>query len=239
MLNQVAAVQTYRWSVRSFLPMVSYGEVLVHRKDFPADTPGPQFDEYVQRLSQADFNNGWEHYRKKAGIKTHVIAVLIIILPKIGPLSDLAIRGPQPSTEARYIESVNRSVDWYEQLLGALAKKPKAPPRATMNLDNRDLDTGAIARPGTYRLMDETYAKLLGRIVFVRKPIPATLKRDIQAYYSDPNAPISTKRHKRAWRKVQQQLTILESMPVVPDSDPPPEITQGAPSSTQATPSSS
>jgi hypothetical protein len=239
MVNQVAAVQTYRWSVRSFLPMVSYGEVLVHRKDFPADTPGPQFDEYVQRLSQADFNNGWEHYRKKAGIKTHVIAVLIIILPKIGPLSDLAIRGPQPSTEARYIESVNRSVDWYEQLLGALAKKPKAPPRATMNLDNRDLDTGAIARPGTYRLMDETYAKLLGRIVFVRKPIPATLKRDIQAYYSDPNAPISTKRHKRAWRKVQQQLTILESMPVVPDSDPPPEITQGAPSSTQATPSSS
>jgi hypothetical protein len=226
-VNQVAAADLYRWSVRSFLPTIAYGEVLVHRKDFPPDTPGPQFDEYVQRLSRADFNNGWEQYRKKAGIRTHVIAVLIVILPKIGPLSDLAIRGPQASTEARYVESVNRTVDWYEQLLGALAKNPTASPRTTMNLNNRDLDTGAIARPGTYRLMDETYAKLLGRIVVVREPIPTTLKRNIQAYYSDPNAPISTKKHKRAWRRVQQELTVLESMPVVPESDPPASVTKG------------
>jgi hypothetical protein len=78
--------------------------------------------------------------------------------------------------------------------------------------------------------MDKTYAQLLDKIVFVKEPIPATLKRDIQAYYSDPDAPISTKRHKRAWRRVQQQLTVLEALPVIPDRDPLPVAVTNLPS---------
>ncbi|HUY80895.1 MAG TPA: zinc dependent phospholipase C family protein [Acidobacteriaceae bacterium] len=215
MLNERLAVDTYRWSVRSLLPMVANGEVVLHQKDFPADTPGPEFTLYKERLAQADFNNGWEHYRKKPGIRTHLTAFLIRILPKIGPFADLAIRGPRPGTEARYVESVNLTVNRYEELLQRLSKHPYVAPGLTLKLENRDLDTGDKARPGSYALMDETYARLLGRIVYVRGPIPATIKNDIEAYYSDPTAPITTKRRRRAWRRVQQQLTIIESMPVV------------------------
>jgi hypothetical protein len=220
-INESAAFGTYRWSVRTFLPYLAYGEVVLHRKDFPADTSGPQFDLYVARLSQADFNNGWEQYRKKAGIRTHLIAVMIKITPKIWVLSDLAIRGPQASTEEKYVESVNRTVTRYDDLLALLTKHPTASPRLTLNLENLDLDTGAMAIPGTYRLMDNAYANLLGRIVAVKDPIPARLKQDVEDYYSNPNAPISTKKHKRAWRRVQQRLTILESMPVIPERDVP------------------
>ncbi|MFZ0661603.1 MAG: zinc dependent phospholipase C family protein [Acidobacteriaceae bacterium] len=218
-LFQRASIRTYRWSVRSFLPDIAYAEVVLHRKDFPADTPGPEFDLYVKRLSRADFNNGWEHYRKKAGFRTHAIAVIIFILPKIGQLSDLAIRGPKAATEAKYIASVNRTVARYELLLGRLAKNPSEPPREAMKIDDLDLDTGTRAIPGSYVLMDATYAKLLNQIVAVRTPIPGTIKRDIEAYYSNPDAPISTKKHKQAWRRVQQQLTVLESMPTVPNRD--------------------
>lgn len=227
-VNQRAAVATYRWSVRSFLPRIAYAEVVLHRKSFPDDTPGPEFDEYAQRLSQADFNNGWEQYRKKkAGIKTYLVAGTIVILPKVGPLKDLSIRGPKPETEEKYVESVNRTVARYEYLLNLLAKSPKASARRTLDLENRDLDTGAMATPGSYPLMDAAYSNLLGRLVAVRGPIPIGLKRDVLHYYADPNAPIRTKRHKRAWRRVQQRLTVLESMPVVPDQDAPPSLTQG------------
>lgn len=226
-LNQTAAVQTYRWAVRSFLPRIAYAEVVLHRKSFPADTPGTQFDLYQQRLAQADFNNGWEHFRKKAGFRTYLVAGIIFILPKIGPLSDLAIRGPKPQTEERYVESVNRTVTRYEQLLAALAAHPKMSPWTAMNIDNLDLDTGMEAVPGTYRLMDNTYAKLLDRIVYVRQPIPERIKHDLLAYYANPKAPIATKKNKRAWQKVQRELTVLESMPVVPDRDPPPSLVYG------------
>ena len=225
--NERAAVPTYRWSVRSFLPRIAYAEVILHRKSFPLDTSGPELDEYVSRLSQADFNNGWETYRKKAGFKTYFVAGMIVILPKIGPLSDLSIRGPKPETEQKYIESVNRTVARYEYLLDLLTKSPKASARRTLNLDNRDLDTGAMAIPGTYPLMDTAYARLLGRLVNIRGPIPIGVKEDVLHYYANPNAPITTKRHKRAWQRVQQRLTVLQSMPVVPDQDAPPSLTQG------------
>ena len=227
-VNERAAVPTYRWAVRSFLPRIAYAEVILHRKGLPADTPGPEFDEYVARLSDADFNNGWEKYRRKrAGFKTYFVAGVIVILPKIGPLSDLSIRGPKPETEQKYIESVNRTVARYEYLLDLLTKSPKASARRTLNLDNRDLDTGAMATPGSYPLMDAAYAKLLGRLVNIQGPIPIGVKQDVMHYYANPNAPITTKRHKRAWRRVQQRLTVLESMPVVPDKDAPPSLTQG------------
>lgn len=218
-LFQRASIRTYRWSVRTFLPDIAWAEVQLHRSNFPADTPGPELDLYAQRLSEADFNNGWERYRKKAGIKTHLIAGIIFILPKVGKLSDLAIRGPKAETEGKYIASVNRTVTRYELLLGRLAKNPSQPPREAMRIDDLDLDTGTRAIPGSYRLMDATYAKLLNQIVYVREPIPATIKHDIQAYYANPDAPISTKKHKRAWRRVERQLTVLESMPVVPKRD--------------------
>jgi hypothetical protein len=226
-VDERASVVTYRWSVRSFLPRIAYAEVVLHHKSFPADTPGPEFDEYAKRLSEADFNNGWEKYRKKAGFKTYFIAGVIVILPKIGPMSGLAIRGPKPETEEKYIESVNRTVARYEYLLDLLAKSPKASAHRTLNLDDRDLDTGTIATPGSYPLVDEAYAKLLDRLVNIRGPIPIGVKQDVLHYYSDPNAPITTKRHKRAWRRVQQQLTVLVSLPVVPDRDAPPSLTQG------------
>lgn len=238
-VNPRAEADTYRWSVRSFLPAIAEAEVVLHRKSFPADVHNQPFDEYMARLSKADFKPEWGPYRKKPGFGTHVLAVIIVILPKVGVLSELSIRGPKSTTETRYIESVNRSMVRYEYLLGELAQHPKASPRLTMNLENIDLDTGARAIPGTYRLMDKTYAKLLGRIVEVKNPIPATLKRNIEDYYSNPNSPISTKRHKRAWRRVQQELTVLESMAVVRDTDLPPSLTEGKPAPSQGTPASS
>jgi hypothetical protein len=218
-VDRRAAVDSYRWSVRNFIPDFAHAEVLLHRKGFPDDLPSAEFDKFQKRLADADFNYGWEKYRRKAGVRTHLVALFIIIAPKIGPLSYLAIRGPDQQTEEKYVTSVNRTLDRYEELLGELAKEPAADPRATMNLENRDLDTGYKVKPGTYALTDQTYAKLLGRLTRLGAPVPARLKQDIEDYYADPNAPIVTKKHKRAWQRVQTELAQLRMMPIVPSHE--------------------
>jgi hypothetical protein len=212
--DQRATIGSYRRSVRSFLPTFAYAEVVLHKKNFPDDLPGAEFDRFQQRLTEADFANGWEQYRKKPGIRTHLLAFVIVITPKIGPAADLAIRGPNQQTEEEYVESVNRTVDRYEELLAQLTHSPTAAPGVTMKLDNRDLDTGAKVRPGAYALTDATYAKLLGEITRLGAPVPATLKHDVLEYYADPTAPITTKKKKKAWETVQQQLSVLRTMPV-------------------------
>ena len=213
MVDRKAAIGSYRRSVRTFLPDFAYAEVLLHKNSFPADVSSEEFDRFQKRLADADFKNGWEQFRKKPGLRTHLLAFVIIIVPKIGPMSYLAIRGPNQETEQKYVTSVNRTLDRYAEVLGDLARQPNADPRVTMNLENRDLDTGYKVKPGSYPLTDQTYAKLLDKVTKQGSPVPEGLRQDIEGYYADASAPNTTKKNKKAWERVQRELAELKTMP--------------------------
>ncbi len=211
----------YSFSVRHFLPRIAYAENVLHKTGFPADVKDADFTALEADLRQADNDNGWEQYRGKAGIGTYALAGLIFVMPRIGVLSDLAIRGPNEQTEQLYVTSVNKTT---AKLRGALVNL-RTPPPATgpkplrqVDFPNLDLDTGALVRPGSYRLTDETYAKLLDRLTRDQKlKVPLGLEEDILAFYADPNAPNTTKRHKAQWVRVQENLGELKGMATVPE----------------------
>ncbi|MDW5266889.1 MULTISPECIES: zinc dependent phospholipase C family protein [Acidobacteriaceae] len=210
----------YRFAVRNFLPRIAYAEVILHRKSFPADTPGPDFDKLSKDLAQSDFENDWDQYRKKAGIGTYMLAGVIYILPRIGPLSDAAIRVPTPHTQDLYVKSLNEST---ETLRHAIANFDAI---ATF-VPNRDLDTGAAVRPGGYRLTDETYAQLLAVVTRNQsQPVPAGLKQNIANYYADPAAPICTKKNRQKWAQVQTELKLLATMPTTREPLPTPTVAE-------------
>lgn len=93
-------------------------------------------------------------------------------------------------------------------------------------LRNRDLDTGAMVKPGGYRLTDDTYAKLVHRLA--EKPgqaIPPGIKADILTYYADMNVDFATKKNAAAWKTLLADLEILKGMPT--SSEPLPVPTYG------------
>jgi hypothetical protein len=198
----------YRFAVRSFLPRIAYAEVVLHKNRMPPDITGEPFDLLKNQLAQSGTENGWDQYRKKPGIGTYSLAGLIFILPKVGVLSNLAIRGPNEQTHEKYVESLNHTIDSLRQIMGHFDKVSEA-------LPNRDLDTGAKVRPGGYRLTDDTYAELLDLITRNRSPhpVPVALQQDITEYYADPSAPIVTKNNPRKWAQVQAELKLLQAMP--------------------------
>lgn len=202
------AVRSYRTSVRSFLPRIAYAETVLHRDEFPPDVNNTEFQHFLDAIARADFQTVWNQYRRKAGVETHLIAFLIRITPKIGVLSDLAIKIPTEDTQQLYIRSVNRSVDSYGSLLKQLGERP------TISIPNRDLDTGEKSKPGAYALTDKTYAKLLHQITNDgQRHVGPGLKQDVLDFYSDPNAPIVTKKNKKAWAQVLKDLATLRAMP--------------------------
>jgi hypothetical protein len=88
-------------------------------------------------------------------------------------------------------------------------------------LPNRDLDTGSVVRPGGYPLTDATYADLLHRLTLEPdRPVPPGIKEDILAYYSHPDAPITTKKKPDLWARVQADLVTLQGMPTSTEPDP-------------------
>jgi hypothetical protein len=115
-----------------------------------------------------------------------------------------------------YVRSVNHTVDIYCARLDKLRSLPEIP----LRLPNRDLDTGEWTKPGAYALTDQTYAELLH--VITSKPdrlVPPGLQRDILNYYADPNAPITTKRNRRRWEQVQQELGVLKQIKLAKSMD--------------------
>jgi hypothetical protein len=204
------AIRSYRTSVRSFLPRFAYAETVIHRNDFPPDIANDSLQVFLDHIARADFQPVWNRYRHKPGIRTHLLAVFIVVVPKIGALSDLAIKIPTQDTQDLYVKSMNRSIEMYAGLLMQLA----AAPNLTQPIPNLDLDTGEKSRPGAYALTDKTYARLLHHITTdPQRSIASDLKQDILDFYSDSNAPIATKKHGKTWAQVVNDLGVLKKMP--------------------------
>ncbi|MGH9518075.1 MAG: hypothetical protein ACRD2D_00430, partial [Terriglobales bacterium] len=74
-----------------------------------------------------------------------------------------------------------------------------------------------------------TYARLLHQLVrHPQRPIPPGIRTDIEAYYADPNAPITTKKNPRKWAQVQADLATLASMPTSTEPQPYPTYADDA-----------
>jgi hypothetical protein len=211
------SIRIYRNAVRNFLPNIARAETILHKKSFPADTPSPDLDDLTKDLLQASTDNNWEAYRKTPGFTSHLYAGFIYILPKVGTLKMLAIKGPTEQTEDLYIKSMNRSIKSMRFVLTNFD-------RIERYLPNRDLDTGFVVKPGGYPLADRTYATLLAMITKnPDKVVPNQLKHDLIAYYADPQAPIITKKDPAKWAQVQENLKTLETMKTIGELDPLPE----------------
>jgi hypothetical protein len=195
----------YRYSVRTLLPRVAYAEVLLHRNRLPPDVSSPDLDQLNQEIATLAATDQWDIYRRHAGIGTHLLAGFIFVLPKVGALSDLSVRGPTPETEQDYVKSLVKTADTLRQLLTHATTSD--------GLANEDLDTGDEIRPGTYRLCDLTYADLLHQVT--RDPstaIPFGIKRDLLAYFAEPDKVIYLKRNPKKFAQIQADLPILKTI---------------------------
>jgi hypothetical protein len=126
-------VNGYRFAVHDFIPRIAYAVTLLHRKHEPADiTSDPDFQRLAAEIAKVKQENDWKAYRRNAGIGTYSLAGLLYILPKIGPLKLVAVKGPTPQTESDYIHSVLRSTDDLDRALRRFTPPPATRPSAAV-----------------------------------------------------------------------------------------------------------
>ena len=202
------ALRSYRWSVRSFIPAFAKALVVLHRRQFLPDTHDAEFELYAKRVNDTAYERHWQRAFKGPGIGAHLLAVVVWMVPKIGPLSDLAIKIPNTESQRWYVKSVNDTVDRYELILKGLTGDGKAPV-----LPDLDLDTGQKEFPGAYRLTDETYAELLKRITArPNRNLPPGTRENILAFYSQANAETAWEKEGHDWAPIARELEILKGM---------------------------
>jgi hypothetical protein len=212
--NEEQALNSYRRAVSQQLPKATRIAWSLKSKDIQKDTPSMTKKKFLYNLSRSSYEKEWgkEYQQPTPGEK--FLAFLLKILPKIGPLKVLQFRAPTPETEKMFEASFNSTLDHYRKLLAEVG-------RDDLVIANDNFDTGSQTGPGKYKLNDDTYARLLDKLA-KEKFVEASpeLRANILAFYSDPNAPYATKRHPKAWAKVQTDLTELKAAPPPPPGAP-------------------
>ncbi len=120
----------YRFAVRRFIPRIAYAVTLLHRRHEPAELDSPELQQLEREVAAVAQKSQWDDYRKHAGIGTYSLAGLLLILPKIGPLRLVAVKGPTSQTEGDYIRSVVRSTDELNHTLRRFTPPPSTRPTA-------------------------------------------------------------------------------------------------------------
>ena len=110
-------VGEYRFAVRSFIPRVARAVAMLHKKTEPPDPNTDEIVELRKQVAEVARENEWDKYRRKPGIGMHLLAGLIFILPKIGPLRMAAVKGPTVATETDYVHSVAVSTEALRHML--------------------------------------------------------------------------------------------------------------------------
>jgi len=204
MHNEDLAIGTFRHAISKLIPDMTRVALISRRKEIVRDTPNFNEKEFLYHLSRAQYQKEWGNGYRKPGVGSRILAFFLKIVPKVGPFKALAFKIPTTQTEDMYIRSVNKTVDDY----GALLRQQK---QAQLRLADMDFDTGRETRAGEYSLADKTYAHLLNDLAkHGFADATSQLRQNILSFYSNPNAPIATKKDSKAWRTAQEELEKLK-----------------------------
>ncbi len=203
--NEDLAIGTFRRAISKIVPEMTRVALLARKKELVAETPNFNSRKFRYYLSRANYQREWGKGYRRPGFGTRVLAFFLRFVPKAGPFKALDFKIPSRKTEDLYIASVNLSIEDYKKLLAESEKQH-------FHLANTDFDTGRMTHAGEYRLTDNAYGHLLDELAkadFVQ--VTPQLQEDIVGFYSDPNAPLSTKRNPAAWTRIQDELQKLKA----------------------------
>jgi len=198
------AVRSYRRTMSVIIPKITELAWDIRKDEIQKDVAGITRDKFLFSYSKKDYEKAWGGRYEQPGLASHVIAEFIRVVPKVGPLQTLQFRPPTPETEKLFTDSFNMTLERYRALITA-ERSGRA------ELEDVNLDLGKPTSAGMYKMSDDVHAKLvheLARRQFAGMPRP--LHEDVAAFYKDEDAPISTRKHRKEWMKLQAELETLK-----------------------------
>ena len=195
-------IGSYRRAVSKAIPRATKVAWQLKKKEFMNSEQNPVRAQYIYHISNSEYRKEWGHTYETPGPFARFKALLLRLLPKVGPLRAYEFHPPPPAVEQLYMQSFNETMNHYLVLLTMQHDH-------ALQLQNDNLDTGGATLPASYDLADETYAKLLKRTS--GREVPEALRRELLSYYADLQQPFATKRHPKDWREVMKELEVLKS----------------------------
>jgi hypothetical protein len=208
------AIGTFRRSISIVIPEMTRVALLAREQAIVKDTPNFDKKKFLYYISRKQFEKEWGKEYRKPGVGTRILAFFLRVVPKVGPFSALAFKIPTQKTEDMYIKSVNVTVEDYSKRLHDTRVQD-------LKLANKDCDTGLDTKAGEYSLTDKAYERLLKLLTDKKfEHLTPQLQENILEFYADLNAPIYTRRNKKAWTQTLADLEKLRTASPAGESAP-------------------
>ncbi len=167
--------------------------------------PGITRSRFLFNISRSSYRREWGRVYEAPGVWSRILAFLLKLIPKIGPLRALRFHMPTPEGERMFMQSFNVIVSHYGERLTSVST-------ATLVLPDINFDTGAQVQPAVYGLADKTYADLIERLAKKNfAGVDEELKKRVLGYYRNLQLPFATKNDKKKWRCLEADLEKLRS----------------------------
>jgi hypothetical protein len=211
------ALGTYRRTVSKIIPEMTRVAWRLKKDELVNAQPGMTRRRFEFNLSRASYRRDWDEKFRQPGLGARILAVLLRIIPKRGPLRAIAFNPPTAQTATLFEESFNRTLTIYRNLLAQTGEQRLA-------LENRDFDTGEPTRPARYRLADEAYSKLAIKLA-AKDPsqVDPLVRGNILGYFRDLNEPFASRSKTKEWTETITALDKLRATPAKPRNPAAPE----------------
>ena len=205
------AIGTFRRSISVVIPEMTRVALLARKQEIVNDTPNFHKQRFLYYISRKDYEKEWGKGYRKPGLGTRILAFFLRLMPKVGPFRALAFKIPTTQTEDMYVKSVDLTIQNYSERLHETKLEE-------LRLPNKDCDTGQDTKAGEYALSDKAYEKLLEELADKHfEHLTPELQKNILEFYSDLNAPIHTKKDKKAWTATLADLEKLKAAQPAPE----------------------
>ena len=218
-LSVDASVALFRFAVNQLLPAAARA-AWHHKHDEIRDlSPRARRGDSLYHNNRRQYRREFGHDNERPGLGARLMAGMLRVLPKIGPLRPYAFTLPDAAGAIQFHRSYQASLARF----GTLVQQQPADTTQTLPLPDTNLDTGAPSRPNAYVLADQTYGELL-RQLYKRnfKHLTPTLRAALLSYFAqgitvptretdrdDDNA----REAKKNRRKTEEALAALRALP--------------------------
>lgn len=203
--SEPRVIGSYRHVVSSIIPKATRVAWALKKNEIERDIPGMTRKRFLYNISRASYEKNWGKDYRAPSAGEKFLAFLFRLIPKIGPLKALALRLPTSQAEQLFERSFNATLVQYRSFLADYD-------HGKLTLINDNFDVGAVTGPGEYRLSDNAFAALLDRLARQNfAGMSAELRSEILRYYSDPAAPYATRKNRKAWARLQDELQRLQA----------------------------
>jgi hypothetical protein len=203
------SVESYRRAVSNTIPAATRIAWAQRKGAIQASSPGLTRERFIYIMRRSSYEQSWGKQYDQPSFADQTLAILLRMVPPVGPLRALRFRMPTAPVEKLFMQSFDHSVQQYQAKLQGVH-------RDRLVLQNLNYDTGKISARGTYKLEDDAYAYWLNKLAEKSlQTVTVEIKTNLLQYYHGVDAPRSARSNRGSQSQLQAEIEQLKSQHVL------------------------